>query len=105
MGAGLSRLGRLARHLVEQHTFYPLYPPLAPVDFQYHEQFSMGFRPHLLLIPSRLQFFAEVGSRLGGFRDLVWMFPCGGRFLSLGWHFDHSTSDFLSPALILMDAS
>lgn len=56
------RLGRLARHILKQRSFYPLYPA--------HESMCVGMeqlenhahlpsKPHLLVIPSDLRYFAR----------------------------------------------
>ena len=56
-----SRMARIAQHLLQQRSYYPLFPP-APsmnMDFQYMDQWSMPCQPDLLLVPSKLACFSR----------------------------------------------
>ncbi|XP_030855397.1 DNA polymerase alpha subunit B [Strongylocentrotus purpuratus] len=56
------RLGRLVRHILTQHNFYPLYPASeeVPVDYEkFHQYGKMGCAPHIFVCPSRLRFFVK----------------------------------------------
>lgn len=59
-GGDGSRVARLASHLVDQHSFYPLFPPAnnTPLDLAQLEQLDM---PSLdvLIVPSKLNVFAN----------------------------------------------
>ena len=60
-----SRLGRIAQHLLQQQSYYPLFPPpaslsmAANLDLKHMKQWSMPCRPDLLLVPSKLTCFAR----------------------------------------------
>lgn len=58
-----NRLARLAAHLVQQQSFYPLFPPppegQAQLDFRHAEHWRMPLTPDVLLLPSRLAPFAK----------------------------------------------
>jgi len=60
-GAKVSRLARMANHVIEQRSFYPLFP--APsgsqVDYQHEEAFAIPVRPDVLILPSDLSRFTE----------------------------------------------
>ncbi|KAI9594523.1 DNA polymerase alpha subunit B N-terminal-domain-containing protein [Syncephalis fuscata] len=55
------RLARLASHLLEQRSFYPLYPPALgeSVDMQRLEALAIHQQPDLLIIPSQLRHFCK----------------------------------------------
>nr|CAH7764680.1 unnamed protein product [Callosobruchus chinensis] len=56
------RLGRLASHLLKQHSFYPLYPPVKDlgIDHELFEQYGMiDTKPHVLITPSNLRHFVK----------------------------------------------
>mmetsp|Transcript_8707 Transcript_8707/g.20850 ORF Transcript_8707/g.20850 Transcript_8707/m.20850 type:complete len:644 (-) Transcript_8707:254-2185(-) len=57
-----SRLRRLAQHMLQQRSYYPLYPPPASVsmnlDLKKMDGFKMPCRPDILIVPSRLSPFA-----------------------------------------------
>ncbi|VEN59333.1 unnamed protein product [Callosobruchus maculatus] len=56
------RLGRLASHLLNQHSFYPLYPPVKDlgIDHELFEQYGMiDTKPHMLITPSNLRHFIK----------------------------------------------
>ncbi|KAF5275015.1 hypothetical protein FQA39_LY06952 [Lamprigera yunnana] len=66
--SGLSgdRLGRLASHILCQQSFYPLYPPEENmcIDYELLEQYGqLNIAPHLLILPSKLQFFIKCINR------------------------------------------
>lgn len=55
-------MGRLARHVLTQRNFYPLYPPEAgvPFDVEHHAQIGrLRVRPHVLILPSDLRYFIK----------------------------------------------
>ncbi|KAI8058371.1 DNA polymerase alpha/epsilon subunit B-domain-containing protein [Syncephalis plumigaleata] len=56
------RLARLASHLLEQRTFYPLYPPALgeSVDQQRMSALALHQQPDLLVLPSKLNYFCKV---------------------------------------------
>mmetsp|Transcript_38557 Transcript_38557/g.115710 ORF Transcript_38557/g.115710 Transcript_38557/m.115710 type:complete len:512 (-) Transcript_38557:165-1700(-) len=62
-----SRMTRLAQHLVQQRSYYPLFPPPAPgpgisppnLDLKRMDGYSMPVQPDVLLVPSRLAAFAR----------------------------------------------
>merc|ERR1712126_4796 len=50
-GTGGDRLGRLSNHIIEQHCFYPLYPPNDEMSIEYkqfHHHAHFPFTPDLL---------------------------------------------------------
>lgn len=57
-----SRLRRIAQHMLQQRSYYPLYPPPASVsmnlDLKQMDSFKMSCRPDVLIVPSRLSPFA-----------------------------------------------
>mmetsp|Transcript_13633 Transcript_13633/g.29618 ORF Transcript_13633/g.29618 Transcript_13633/m.29618 type:complete len:725 (+) Transcript_13633:171-2345(+) len=60
-----SRLSRIAQHLLQQRSYYPLFPPPAAqtmatnVDLAHMNEWSMPCQPDLLIIPSKLTTFAK----------------------------------------------
>jgi len=71
--AAAPRVARLATHLLDQRSFFPLFPPPvlgaahadAPVDLRQHDKWALPLRPDVLVTPSRLQPFArDVGGTL-----------------------------------------
>lgn len=66
-GQDTDRIARLLRHVIEQASFYPLYPahPEVPLhtskylQCMFHEQ-----TPHVLVMHSQLQHFAKVSDRV-----------------------------------------
>ncbi|CAJ1956576.1 unnamed protein product [Cylindrotheca closterium] len=56
-----SRLRRIAQHMLQQRSYYPLYPPPASVsmnlDVKKMDGFKMPCRPDVLIVPSRLSPF------------------------------------------------
>ncbi|XP_058947693.2 DNA polymerase alpha subunit B [Pocillopora verrucosa] len=56
------RLGRLVRHILYQHSYYPLHPPAEDVNLDY-EQFEkqaiFPYNPDILILPSDLRYFAK----------------------------------------------
>ena len=61
-GNKVSRLVRMANHVIEQRSFHPLFPahPGSQVDFQQEESFALNVRPDVLVTPSDLSRFAEM---------------------------------------------
>jgi DNA polymerase alpha subunit B len=56
-----SRLGRISQHLLQQRSYYPLFPP-APdtnLDLKRMGQWKMPCQPDLLIVPSKLACFAR----------------------------------------------
>ncbi|CAN0438366.1 unnamed protein product, partial [Laminaria digitata] len=60
---GGNRMGRLAGHLLQQQSFYPLFPPpagsAAQLDMRHAHRWGMPATPDVLLVPSRLAQFAR----------------------------------------------
>ena len=54
-----SRLGRIAQHLVQQRSFYPLFPPSANLDLRRMHEWTMPVQPDLLIVPSKLTSFVR----------------------------------------------
>ncbi|XP_020571946.1 DNA polymerase alpha subunit B [Phalaenopsis equestris] len=60
--ASVDRIGRLAKHLLNQHSFYPLYPPSesVPLDLSLApEALDIPSTPDVLLLPSDLAPFVK----------------------------------------------
>ncbi|PVD26082.1 hypothetical protein C0Q70_13750 [Pomacea canaliculata] len=55
------RLERLVRHMLQQHSYYPLYPPAEDVnaDYEHFESVTMPVTPHVLITPSDLRYFIK----------------------------------------------
>eukprot|EP00632_Arachnochrysis_sp_CCMP2950_P014546 CAMPEP_0185697016 /NCGR_PEP_ID=MMETSP1164-20130828/5487_1 /TAXON_ID=1104430 /ORGANISM="Chrysoreinhardia sp, Strain CCMP2950" /LENGTH=279 /DNA_ID=CAMNT_0028363907 /DNA_START=560 /DNA_END=1399 /DNA_ORIENTATION=+ len=58
-GSSGSRVVRLASHVIDQRSFYPLSPPGLALDIRSCEHLKMRRVPHLLLLPSKLAPFAQ----------------------------------------------
>lgn len=60
---GGNRLARLAGHLLQQQSFYPLFPPpagsAAQLDMRHAQRWVMPSTPDVLLVPSRLAQFTR----------------------------------------------
>jgi DNA polymerase alpha subunit B len=57
-----SRLNRLCQHLVQQQSYYPLFPAVlhkANLDLKRMQQWSMPCQPDVLVVPSALVPFAH----------------------------------------------
>jgi len=54
-----SRLGRIAQHLIEQGSYYPLFPPVANVDWNQHKQCRLPCTPDILILPTKLACIAR----------------------------------------------
>jgi len=58
-----SRLTRLAEHLLDQRSYYPLYPPPSNVnmnlDVSKNREYSIPVQPDLLILPSKLTSFVK----------------------------------------------
>ncbi|XWS69192.1 hypothetical protein CRYUN_Cryun04dG0158500 [Craigia yunnanensis] len=62
-GTPRDRLSRLARHILSQRSFYPLYPPAegVPLDFSLApEALNISAVPDLLILPSDFKYFVKV---------------------------------------------
>lgn len=61
---GSDRLARLAGHLVQQRSFYPVFPPsrTCPMDYSLRDHLVMPVEPQLLITPSKLATFAKIAS-------------------------------------------
>ncbi len=61
--SGHSRLTRLTEHLLQQQSFYPLHPPpanaVAQLDLKHADKWRMPITPDVLLLPSKLAYFAR----------------------------------------------
>ncbi|XP_023023808.2 DNA polymerase alpha subunit B [Leptinotarsa decemlineata] len=58
----IDRMGRMASHILNQHSFYPLYPPFKGmcIDHELLEQFgTLECKPHVLILPSNLKNFIK----------------------------------------------
>lgn len=57
-----SRLRRIAQHMVQQRSYYPLFPPPSTfptnLDLKYMGKWQMPCTPDVLIVPSRLTCFA-----------------------------------------------
>jgi DNA polymerase alpha subunit B len=58
-----SRLKRIAQHLLQQRSFYPLFPPPSSkptnIDLKHMKQWQMPCQPDVLIVPSKLTTFAS----------------------------------------------
>lgn len=56
-----SRLARISQHMLQQRSYYPLFPPSqnANLDMKHMDQWTMPCQPDLLIIPSKLTSFAR----------------------------------------------
>ena len=60
-----SRMSRIAQHLLQQRSYYPLFPPPAAqtmatnLDLAHMKEWSMPCQPDLLIVPSKLTTFAK----------------------------------------------
>ena len=56
-----SRMERLSQHLLQQQSFYPLFPPYkgTNIDLKKMAQFSMDRQPDIIITPSKLNPFAR----------------------------------------------
>lgn len=56
-----SRLARIAQHLVQQQSYYPLFPPSceANLNFAQAQHWRIPCQPDLLILPSKLTSFAR----------------------------------------------
>ncbi|XP_020622597.1 DNA polymerase alpha subunit B-like isoform X1 [Orbicella faveolata] len=56
------RFGRLLKHILHQHSYYPLHPPAEDVniDYEQFEKYAMlPYNPDILILPSDLRYFAK----------------------------------------------
>ncbi|KAG4989983.1 DNA polymerase alpha subunit B [Glycine max] len=62
-GKPIDRLSRLANHILNQQSFYPLYTPAesVPLDFSLApEALQLSFVPDILILPSDIKYFVKV---------------------------------------------
>ncbi|TKY47740.1 DNA polymerase alpha subunit B [Spatholobus suberectus] len=62
-GKPIDRLSRLADHILNQQSFYPLYPPAesVPLDFSFApEALQLSSIPDVLILPSDIKYFVKV---------------------------------------------
>ncbi|GAB2297771.1 hypothetical protein Dimus_031857 [Dionaea muscipula] len=103
------RVGRLATHIISQHSFYPLYPPAegVPLDFSIApEALDIVSVPDILILPSDLSPFIKVLSPKG--KDELMKQPTncicvnpgrlakgvgGGTFVELNYHGSPATTE------------
>ncbi|KXJ17723.1 DNA polymerase alpha subunit B [Exaiptasia diaphana] len=56
------RLGRLVKHILYQHSYYPLHPPSEEVNMDYEKYSAYSFfscTPDILILPSDLRYFTK----------------------------------------------
>ena len=91
----LPRVARLASHLLQQRSFYPLHPPPpssfvgggAPLDLRQHARWRLPLKPDLLICPSLLQPFAlDVDGTLVLNPGLLAKNTSGGSYARLSVH-------------------
>jgi len=56
-----TRLSRIAQHLIQQRSYYPLFPPAkgACLDLSRDKEWEMPVQPDILIVPSKLASFAR----------------------------------------------
>lgn len=56
-----SRMGRIAQHMLQQRSYYPLFPPARTtnLDWKHRQGWEMPCQPDLLIVPSMLTRFAR----------------------------------------------
>ncbi|XP_020220772.1 DNA polymerase alpha subunit B [Cajanus cajan] len=61
-GKPIDRMSRLANHILNQQSFYPLYPPAEiPLDFSLApEALQLSLVPDILILPSDIKYFVKV---------------------------------------------
>ncbi|KAK7387567.1 hypothetical protein VNO78_28462 [Psophocarpus tetragonolobus] len=62
-GKPIDRMSRLATHILNQQSFYPLYPPAesVPLDFSLAaEALQLSLVPDILILPSDIKYFVKV---------------------------------------------
>ncbi|XP_027334193.1 DNA polymerase alpha subunit B [Abrus precatorius] len=62
-GKPIDRMSRLANHILNQRSFYPLYPPAEsiPLDFSLApEALQLSLVPDVLILPSDIKYFVKV---------------------------------------------
>ncbi|XP_061338738.1 uncharacterized protein LOC133285511 [Gastrolobium bilobum] len=62
-GKPIDRMSRLANHILNQRSFYPLYPPAesVPLDFSLApEALQLSLVPDVLILPSDIKYFVKV---------------------------------------------
>eukprot|EP00040_Diaphanoeca_grandis_P034139 m.210390 g.210390 ORF g.210390 m.210390 type:complete len:643 (-) comp33075_c0_seq1:298-2226(-) len=60
-GQSGDRMGRLANHLLEQRSYYPLCPPAPGVNLEYEktDNLRLPITPDILIVPSDLRYFVK----------------------------------------------
>lgn len=60
-GQGGDRMGRLANHLLDQRSYYPMFPPSPAINIAYEqiEKAALPITPDILLLPSQMRYFAK----------------------------------------------
>ena len=53
------RLLRVAKHLIKQACYYPLFPPSIALDYTHRVETLMPYTPDVLIVPSKLNVFVE----------------------------------------------
>ncbi|XP_074630712.1 DNA polymerase alpha subunit B-like [Acropora palmata] len=102
------RLGRLVKHILYQHSYYPLHPPAEDVNIDYErfEKYALlPCNPDILILPSDLRYFAKdtlgcvclnpgrlAKGLVGGTYAKMWVNPSPN-------HSDKSSSHILSGSL------
>jgi len=102
------RLGRLVKHVLYQHSYYPLHPPAEDVNLDYEkfEKYALlPCNPDVLILPSDLRYFAKdtlgclclnpgrlAKGLVGGTYAKVWIKPTPN-------HVEKSSSHILSSSL------
>lgn len=56
-----TRLAHIAQHLIQQRSYYPLFPPAkgASLDLSKSKEWEMSVKPDILIVPSKLNSFAR----------------------------------------------
>ena len=56
-----TRLAHIAQHLIQQRSYYPLFPPAkgASLDLSKSKEWEMAVKPDILIVPSKLTSFAR----------------------------------------------
>ena len=59
--AGINRMQRMAQHLVQQQSYYPVFPPpkRSNLDLRHLDKVAMPVTPDVLLVPSKLAPFVK----------------------------------------------
>lgn len=88
-GASGDRMGRLANHLLQQRSYYPLLPPAIGVNMEYEQmdKIAMPVSPDILLLPSELRHFVKsVNGTLAVNPGMLTKHNNGGTFSRIAVH-------------------